>query len=125
MVATVRDPLNSGADSDVLQTIYLAKPPSSWHRIGAASARQNDRLASLDLVRPGDDTQFALSEFRRVTLPGDATTYLVAWHGERIANGFDGYRFFALDRREARLQPLDHWASRCAEVYCAFKARGA
>jgi hypothetical protein len=124
LVATVRDPLSSGGDSDVLTTIYLAKPPSGWQRIGAASARRDDRPASLDLVGHGDDAQFAFSEFRRVTLPGDATIYLVAWHGERMVNGFDGYRVFALDRREARLQLLDHWAGKGGEVYRAFKAGG-
>ncbi|MEO6279417.1 hypothetical protein [Roseateles sp.] len=125
LVATVRDPLSSGGDSDVLTTIYLAKPPSGWQRVGAVSARRDDRPASLELVGHGEDAQFAFSEFRRVTLPGDATVYLVAWHGERIANGFDGYRVFLLDRREARLRPLDRWAGKGREVYQAFKAGGA
>lgn len=124
LVATVRDPLSSGGDSDVLTTLYLAKPPSGWQRVGAASARRDDRPASLDLVGHGDDAQFAFSEFRRVALPGDATVYLVAWHSERIANGFDGYRVFALDRREARLRPLDRWTGKGSAVYQAFKATG-
>lgn len=57
-------------------------------------------------------------------MQADATIYLVAWHGERIGNGFDGYRVFALDRREARLQLLGHWAGKGGEVYRAFKAWG-
>ncbi len=124
LVATVRDPLSSGGDSDVLTTIYLAKPPSGWQRVGAASARRDDRPASLDLVSHRDDEKFAFSEFRRVALPGDAGVYLVAWHGERIANGFDGYRVFVLDRGEAALRPLDRWTGQGQDVYRTFNASG-
>jgi len=124
LIATVRDPLSSGGDSDVLTTIYLAKPPSDWLRVGAISARRDDRPASLDLIEYGDDEQFTFSEVRKLTLPSDLTVYLVAWHDERIANGFDGYRVFALDRHEGRLRSLDRWTGKGQEVYLAFKAAG-
>jgi hypothetical protein len=56
VVVSVRDPISTGGDSDVLSTLYLARK-GRWLRVGAQSAKKTDRPAQFDLIQAGKTWQ--------------------------------------------------------------------
>lgn len=118
LIITVRDPLSSGGDSEVLSTVYLAQG-GKWIRYGARSALKGDRPAELSLAKYPEDENYEFADF--TALEQGEKTYIVAWRYERVLNGFDGYRILELDRRAGRLQPIDKWSSPGIEIYRFFK----
>lgn len=121
LVATVRDPIGTGGDSDVLGTIYLARPGQPWKRVGAASAGPGDLPSSLDLVKFPADAAYVFSEFAAIRGVSGSRRYLVTWNHERVANGTAGYAVYELDVRKGLLHPLDKRKAPGAQVYAFFK----
>lgn len=119
-IMVVSDPIGSGGDRDVLTTIYLTGK-ARWQRIGARSAAHSDLPSDVNTIASPADADFAFSDYAALRRPGQAKTYLVAWHAQRVTNGFDGYRVFEIDRAAATLRPVDKWTGEGAKVYAAFK----
>jgi len=122
LIISVRELISSGGDSDVLSTVYLTRPDGGWQRVGAVSARRDDRPSSLDLMRQPADERFAFSDWQVLTLkehPG--LSYLMTWNHDRVANGARGYHLLELDRSAATLRSLDIWQDVGAKVYAQFK----
>lgn len=120
-IMVVSDPIGSGGDRDVLATVYLSGK-GRWQRLGARSAVKSDRPSELNTIASPADANFAFSDYAVLRRAGETKTYLVAWHEERVTNGFLGYRVFEIDSAAATLRPIDKWTHDGAKVYAAFKA---
>jgi len=123
-VIVVSDPVGTGGDRDVLATVYIANQ-GTWRRIGARSAAKSDRPVDLITMRTPADGNFAFDEFVALRRPGETRTYLVAWAGARVSNGFVGYRVFEIEPAAGALVPVDKWKDDGAQLYAAFKSLSA
>lgn len=119
VVVSVRDPISTGGDSDVLSTLYLARK-GSWLRVGAQSAEKTDRPAQLDLIKAPTDNNFIFSDFAALRHRSTNRTYLVTWSHERVANNPSGYQVLELAAR-GTLRALDKWTGAGADIYASFK----
>lgn len=119
-IVVVSDPVSSGGDRDVLATVYVANN-GLWHRVGAASATRTDGPSELDTRRSPADATFAFDEYVALRRPGWTKTYLIAWHSERVTNGFAGYRVLEIDLAASTLRLIDKWTGEGSKVYAAFK----
>lgn len=124
LVVTMRDPVSSGGDSDVLSTVYLAGN-RTWKRLGAVTAKRDDLPSSLDLTKSAQDEDYAFSDHAVLRDLAANRTYLIGWHSERVTNGFDGYRLYEMDAAKGELRVVDKWTGDGAKTYAAFKSLSA
>ena len=120
LVVTTRDPLDTGGDSEVLSTIYIAQR-GGWLRIGARSAVKANYPSELDIAKFPDDENFAFSGYVSMRDQKTGKPYLVTWHVDRIVNGFEGYRILEVDMGAGTLRDVGKWSPPGIEIYKIFK----